>query len=153
MENDVEQPTVSAAAAAAAAAAEQRDEPQEVEPPTGEESRAAEESRGVEETQEEEEEEVETQLPTQDQLFFPEHEKYKRKLIKSQKLANENNKRTQICWRGYRTAVKPGSIDLEQNDDVLDDMLMTALKNMKNISPDEEKVKINLRSLSTMPRN
>ena len=76
-----------------------------------------------------------------DRLFFPEHEKYKQRLIKSQKLANEKKKRTQICWRGYRTAVKPGQANLEDDEDTLNGMLITALKNIKKISSDEEKVK------------
>lgn len=91
---------------------------------------------------------AETQLPEQseeqeeftEQLYFPEHEKYKQKLIKSQTIANRNKKRTQICWRGYRTAVKPGKTNLAEDETTLNMMLITALKNIKKITSEEEKV-------------
>ena len=73
-------------------------------------------------------------------LFFPEHEKYKTRLIKCQASANEGKKRVQICWRGFRTAMKPRKDDLDEN--ALNDLVMTALKHIKNISNEEQMVKI-----------
>ena len=89
---------------------------------------------------EEEDDDQETQFSAPPKLFFPEHEKFKQKLIKSQNLANEKKKRIQICWRGYRTVLKPGQQNLENEESTLNDMLMVALKNVKKLTSDEEKV-------------
>lgn len=71
-------------------------------------------------------------------FFFPEHEKYKQKIANSQKLANAKKKRSQLCWRGYRTAIKPG--EKEFDEETLNSMLITALKNIKKISSEEQEV-------------
>ena len=73
---------------------------------------------------------------------FPDHLKYFQKLYHGQKKANETNKRIQICWRGYRSAVMPRHGDMKKYEYI--QRLIQALKLIRHHKPNEKNVSINI---------
>lgn len=72
---------------------------------------------------------------------FPSHIKYFKKLRCAQKVANENGKRIQICWRTFRTSILPSTNRLGKAD--LLGRLVSALKSIRSVKDKEKQVIIN----------
>lgn len=71
---------------------------------------------------------------------FPDHIIFFEKLKAAQKNANECGKRSQICWRGFRTSVLPKKSKGELGKKEFLTRLITALKNISKISSEEKQV-------------
>lgn len=69
---------------------------------------------------------------------FPEHLKFIEKVRSAQITANKSGKRSQICWRGFRTSILP-SDKTEDKKEMLQ-RLVTALKSIRSTSTEEKEV-------------
>ena len=78
-------------------------------------------------------------------LEFPDHLKYFQKIRVAQQKSNETGKRVQVCWRGYRTSLPPNDGKIKKYE--LLQRLITALKNIRILKPNEKNVSLIIASL------
>lgn len=71
-------------------------------------------------------------------IKFPSHSEFVMKFRNARIAANRWNKRTYVCWRGYRTSMSPLAAPLKF--DSFKVQVLTALKQIKKITPEEKKV-------------